>query len=146
MPFETNFGALTANLSTEVTDDNGLVPDKTIIRMKDTWYLHVRWNLSGMLVGMLAGNWHVQAYLESFGPQNEPVIVDDKTVTIASGFSGDPFSLSYDQPYKITNLPLEAGAYRLVTVITSLTPAGTPGPFAGYDEGPMLQFYEAPAP
>lgn len=144
MPIETNFGALTANLSTEVTDPNGLVPEKTIIRRNDTWNLRVRWNLSGMLVGMLAGNWHVKAYLESFGPQAEPVVVDDKTVTIASGFSGDPFSLAYDKTYPINNLPLEAGAYRLVTVITSLTPAGTPGPFAGYDEGPMLQFYDAP--
>lgn len=143
MPFETNFGALTATIGTSISDPNGLIPDATIIRLADSWRLTVDWTLSGLLVGMLAGDWKVQAFLESFGPQSEILVVDE-TISLASGFV-NPFSLVYHLDKDIAaGAVTEAGVYRLVTVITSVTPAGTPGPFAGYDEGPMLQFYAAP--
>jgi hypothetical protein len=43
------------------------------------------------------------------------------------------------------NVPSQPGPYQLVTVLTSLNMLGTPAPFAAYETGPVLQFYQGPS-
>jgi hypothetical protein len=138
--FEVSIGTLHGHLTSVVSDPHGVSPT-TVINLNHDWHLTVDWQLHGPAVPMIAGNWRVQAYLESMGPGPEIPVVSD-TVSIASGGTADPFGLSYHRDYIIgPNTPAEEGVYKLVTVITSESPSGTPGPFAAFEEGPLLQFY-----
>jgi len=141
-PIETNFGPLTATMNCVVTDPAGLTP-QNIIRTSDQWRVNVKWEIDGMLVAMLSGNWRLNLYMESLGPQPEFVLYSTD-IPFASGVVA-PFKLTYDITRNFgPNNPAQEGVYRLVAVLTSVTPIGTPGPFAGYDAGPLLQFYVAP--
>jgi hypothetical protein len=140
---EVNSGTLSGNMTCEVRDVHSPAPTN-IIDLNTGWHLRAVWDLSGPMVPMLAGNWKLTAYLESIGPGPE-IVVLDRLVPIASGRTG-PFQLQYDIDTHISqpNQPTEAGPYKLVVVITSQAPDGTPGAFAAFDEGPILQFYTAP--
>lgn len=144
MPLETDFGPVTGSIQIAVLDPHGITPTP-IIRRGDGWRLHAEWELNGPLVVMLDGEWRFQAYLESFGPQPEIMCVNE-TIDFSEGIDPtDPQKLVYEKDYDIPgNVPAEDGVYRIVGVLTCRTPSDTPGPFAGFDMGPMLQFYEHP--
>jgi hypothetical protein len=125
-----------------LTDPHGRTPD-TIISMTDDWHLKVEWQFHGTMVrgGLVGGKWRVQAFMESIGPGDE-MIVATKEVDIATGGVPDAFGRAYSETFLIgPNIPSSPGPYKLVTVITCVGATGVPGPFAGYDEYPMLQFY-----
>jgi hypothetical protein len=141
---ETNFGPLAGVIDIHVSDPNGIVPEQTVIRMADRWRIDIKWKLQGLLVGMLNGSWRVRVYLESMGGMAEPMILNEP-VPFPTGATPDPFTLQYHLTRDFgPNVPAEEGVYKLVVVITSVTPANTPGPFAGFVDGPLLQFYHAP--
>jgi hypothetical protein len=142
MPFEPRFPDQYSNLfhgdmKTTVTDPHG-IPDSTIISRADDWHLQVDWNVNGALVGAIAGTWHVRCYLESMGPGPE-VLVASADVALNGG---NNYSRTFIIP---VGTPPQAGAYKLVTVITFTNVLGNPGLFAGYDEFGLLQFYDGPA-
>ena len=104
----------------------------------------------GAAAGNVAGNWIVDAYVESIGPGAEKHV----------GQVTDPFGKLYTKhevniPVPASNqpggVPLAPGQattpYKLVITLTAdqaddLTPGqGTRYALAGYMEGPILQFY-----
>ncbi len=101
--------------------------------------------LDGFLASMLAGKWHLVLYMESLGPQPEFVLWQGDFNFSDGLVLGDPFTLQYNPPLPTfgPNVPAQEGVYKLIAVLTCKTPAGTPGPFAGFDEGPLLQFFQA---
>ncbi len=144
-PFEANLGPnpVTGTIKAEVLDPNGVAPIH-IIRMNTAWKLNVEWTLEGSLVGMLAGKWVVTAVVEGMGNIFEGVDATINTIDIATGGVATANGRKYTHTFDIPAPPpqnMEAGVYKLVTVITSLTAAGAPGAFAAFEEGPMLQFY-----
>ena len=140
MPFEVELGAMHGHISTAVLDPAGVNP-RTIIKMTDPWRLRVDWSLHGPLVPMIDGDWRVTAYLESMGPGPE-ITLGTAVIDIGSGGTPDALGLEYQHTFNLApNTPNVAGAYKLVTVITSVSETGLPGPFAAFDEGPILQFY-----
>lgn len=125
------------HIQTQVTDPDG-TPASTIISMTDRWSLTVRWQVHGLFVPSIGGKWRIRAYLESIGPGPElEVARADVAMTGGSDYT-ETFRIG---PY----MPDKPGPYRLVTVITSVNLMDTPAPFAGYDEGPILQFFEGPS-
>lgn len=139
--FEANIGTLHGHINTAVTDPHGVAPTN-VINLQNDWHLSVEWQLHGAAVPMIAGKWRVQAYLELMGPGPDILVVND-VVDIASGGTPDPFGLSYSKVFFIgPNNPPTPGVYKLMTVITSESASGTPGPFAAFEEGPSLQFYQ----
>lgn len=139
MPFEPELPApfssfFSGTINTAVIDTFGN-PASTIISMQDSWTLQVVWNLSGTLVPSIGGKWQVRAYLESLGPGPE-MLIANRTVNMDG-------SLNYAENFVIgPGEPNTAGAYKLVTVLTSTNLLGAPAPFAAYDEGGILQFFE----
>lgn len=122
------------HIQTQVTDPEG-TPASTIISMTDRWSLTVRWQVHGLFVPSIGGKWRIRAYLESIGPGPElEVARADVAMTGGSDYT-ETFRIG---PY----MPDKPGPYRLVTVITSVNLMDTPAPFAGYDEGAILQFFE----
>ncbi|MCI0350155.1 MAG: hypothetical protein L0Z53_12085 [Acidobacteriales bacterium] len=119
-----------------VLDPAGLQPT-TIIRTTDTWHVSISWVIAGIVADALAGAWQVSAFLESMGTGFEGQV----GVTLNINLAVDP-STPRNYNALITVPPgTPAGAYKLVTTVTYLTPANQPGFMAGYEEGPILQFF-----
>lgn len=151
MTVEINPGkAISGTLAVEVIDPHGVVPNN-IIRLSNEWEVKVHWTLQGGGVTMLNGSWVVTLILEGMGNRFEGAIVHDDSIKIGDGTFTPPEKKEYTKTFTFPaggniNTPLgpiqlEKGVYKLVTVLTSKDPAGDPGPFAGFEEGPMLQFY-----
>lgn len=146
MPFEPQFPSqylhlFHGHIQLKVTDPTGQLPS-TIISLQDPWKLEVSWQLHGMLVGNMGGTWHVRAYVESIGPGPEILIAKwDGPITGQNQYN-IPFII---QPAALQPPPpdrIEEGAYKLVVVVTSTNLQGGPSPFAGYEEGPVIQFFK----
>jgi len=126
-------GSITASA---VLDPAGLQPT-TIIRTTDTWHVSISWVIAGIVADALAGTWQVRAFLESMGPGFEGQVGATLNINLAV----DP-STPRNYTALITVPPgTPAGPYKLVTTVTYLTPANQPGFMAGYEEGPILQFF-----
>jgi hypothetical protein len=137
-------GLFHGHMNTVVTTDPHGRQPTTIISMADDWHLVVEWDFHGTMIraGMLGGQWRVQAILESVGPGPELVVVDS-LVDIATGGVATALGRSYSETFFIgPNVPNQAGAYWLSTIITSVGVGGVPGPFAGYFESPTLMFHQ----
>jgi hypothetical protein len=118
-----------------VLDPSGLQPT-TIIRTNDTWHVFISWRIAGIVADALAGTWQVHAFLESMGPGLEAQ-VGSQTINL----NADP-TTPRDYNALLTVPPgTPAGTYKLVVTINYLTPANQPGFMAGYQEGPILQFF-----
>lgn len=138
-------GMITGSLDVSVLDPNGVAP-RNIIRVTDPWQLHVDWHITGEIVGMLAGKWHLTAYLERMGPGSDLTLPTPPPFE-AEITSGTPSGLPldrYDYHHLFSFAPgsVAVGAYKLVVVLTSQTALGAPGPFAAYDQmRSLIQFY-----
>jgi hypothetical protein len=140
MPFEPqnippNFFTGTIN-AFAVLDPSGLEPT-TIIRTTDTWFVSISWRIAGIVADALAGTWQVRAFLESMGAGFEGQVGPVQTINL----NADP-TTPRDYTALLTVPPgTPAGTYTLVVTINYLTPANQPGFMAGYQEGPILQFF-----
>jgi len=104
-----------------------------IIPTTDAWSIKLSWNLSGLFASVLAGDWHVTAYLEALDGGTDPGQVGPSMVvplTIATAYS------------TTINVPpgVRAGVFKLTTAITYKIGA-TPFPMAAFSEGTILQFF-----
>ena len=142
MPFEPSLPGpydvlFHGHMQAQVTDPHG-TPAPTIISLTDDWHLQVSWQVHGAFVASIGGKWQIRAYLESVGPGPE-VLVASRDVAMTG-------ATNYNEIFFIgPNVPTQAGPYQLVTVLTSLNLLGTPAPFAAYEMGPILQFYQGPS-
>jgi hypothetical protein len=133
-------GLYDGTIDCSVTDLEGN-PSSRIISLQDDWRVDVEWTVTGTLVGMMGGKWNLVVFLERMGPG------DDLTVFDLSGATAIPMGglSSFSKQHTVTPgsvTGLTAGAYRIIAVLTSVNVDGTPGGFAGYDQGPILQFFE----
>ena len=141
MPFEPQFPdefshLFHGHIQSQMTDPHG-VPASSIVSLDQDWHLQVNWQVHGALVPAIGGTWHLRAYLESIGPGPE-MQVASVDVPLNGG-------TNYTQTFFIgPGVPGQAGAYKLVTVLTYSDILGNPGLFAGYDETGLIQFYEGP--
>lgn len=149
MPFEPQLPSpyqylFHGHIHTEVKDPHGTEP-QVILSLTDEWMLVVEWQVHGLFVPSIGGKWLVDAYLESIGPADFEDLVVHREVTMTGGTD---YRLEMRIPAR-TPIPggksITPGAYKLVTVITALNLFGRPAPFAGYEEGPILQFFEGPS-
>src|SRR5690242_15875016 len=77
MSFETPFPpAIFAGTITALQHEHGGVAPATIIRTDQSWAVNVNWQTTGIATGMICGEWHLHAYLESIGPGPDLDLVD----------------------------------------------------------------------
>lgn len=114
-------------------------PPSTIIRTDQDWSVHISWQTTGVCTGMITGKWHLHCYLESMGPGPDYDLIDpaDHKIPLTPGPSPIPYKAHFD----VKKGKVAPGLYRLVASLTYVEPTGSPGPMAGFVEGPMLQVY-----
>ena len=139
MAFEPNVAPfITGSIQTIEILDPGLNP-VSIIRRSDSWRIRVRWNTNGLFIPLVnpAATWKISAYLESFGEHKDVDLPTDQET-----FGPPANAHNYDKTLSFAAGLAEAGAYRLVVVLT-LTSGGMHMPIAAFTEGPMLTFFDA---
>lgn len=151
MPFETPFSALPGLFDATITSfqhEIGGAAPSTIIRTDQTWHIHVSWQTTGLVTGMIGGSWHIHAYLESVGPGNDVSVVDpaDHVIPLTPGVSPVNYNVVLDIPANVVGLPPgtgmnDTGLYKLVVALSYIDLSNDPGPMAAFEEGPILHFY-----
>jgi hypothetical protein len=128
-----------SDMTVAVFDPAGVAP-VTIIQRDDPWKIQAKLHMDGGATSYLGGTLKVEAYLESIG----------------GGFEGkvgptEEIALNYSDPQECTveieippavDLGAEAGAYKLMTVMTYVKGSGLPGEIACFAEGPVVQLYD----
>ena len=141
MPFETPLppGNFDVTITNAAVREYGGTNPTTIIRTDQTWDVQIEWQTSGSIATWLAGNWHLQIFMESMGPGDEVVLVDSNEAVIPL-VPESPHLYQYHPDFPAGKVT--AGVYKLVLTITYTDAANNPGGMAGYWEGPIIQFYD----
>jgi hypothetical protein len=116
--------ALAGSFEAEVIDP-GSAP-VTIVRTGDAWRVDLKWQLSGFLVPLLGGTWHVQLEIDPSGTTAEfryPAAPIDKVLTPANG--------QYTESISMKDV-LAPGGYELVASLTYSDATGTAKPMGGF--------------
>ncbi|MGD9696783.1 MAG: hypothetical protein AB7V42_14125 [Thermoleophilia bacterium] len=125
-----------------------------VIRTEDAWSVDCTWYVQGPIADLLQGRWRLQVGLESIGTGPElvtPAVFRDyqATGTLTGAFPNQRMSFSASVDFA-PGTPALGGApdvaFQATAMLTFLTPAGTPGPFAAvYDLG-IIQVFDSPKP
>jgi hypothetical protein len=140
--FEPNVPAiLSGTIDTQVHDTN--LQPLNIVRLSDPWHVHVQWSMTGSIVPLVNGTWHVRVFAEAIGVGASLLAASLDVAVNDEPLSG--LSRSYNRRIVVpANLPgLAEGLYRITTVIT-IDNGGARGMIAAFDEGPILQFFQFP--
>lgn len=119
--------------------DPGQAP-ATIVKTTDAFHVHAVWSIDGPAAGVMGGDWHLSAYLESIGLGFEGQIGATVNVPLA-GTPPVPLPRNYHADINVAAGAVPAGAYKLVTVLL-YTNGGFPNEIAAFSEGPIVQFYD----
>lgn len=151
MPFETPVtipGILTGTIGAVVLAEGvGGATPSTIIKSTTPFTVSVNWAIDGLISPMFAGTWIVRIFAESIGPGPEVALTPPAGIPI--NLAVDPTApRNYSAAQLVPAGTLLPGTYRLVTTVTynllsPPNPPGTPGPMAGFQEGPIIQVYAA---
>lgn len=142
-------GSFTANVV-----DPGSGNPTSVIRTEDAWSVSAEWSLQGPVVAILGGTWRLQVALESIGNQGVEMVSPQTLVNYASGtLTGVApnqtmsFSASVNFP---PGTPSIAGApdvaYHVSALLTYITPANAPGPFAAVVDLGLVQIFDSQLP
>ncbi len=134
--------------------DPGSGAPSNVIRTEDPWRVRAEWYLEGSIVTILNGRWRLQVALESIGNQgtemvSAPVFVNYSSGSLSGTFPNERMSFSASVTFP-PGTPTLGGApdvaYHASAMLTYLTPAGTPGPFAAVVDLGLIQIFDSPKP
>ena len=142
-------GDFTANVL-----DPGSGAPTTVIRTEDAWSVSASWYLEGPVVAILNGSWRLQVALETIGNQGTEMVSPSVFVSYSAGtlsgiYPNERMSFSASVPFPAGTPPLGGApdvAYHASAMLTYLTPAGTPGPFAAVIDLGLIQIFDSPKP
>ena len=132
---------LSGAIDTQVHDTGGAPIN--IVRLSDPWHVHIQWNVTGSIVPLINGTWHIKVYAESMGPGAEMEVGSLDVLVNAEALVG--MTRSYNRLIVVPgNLAgLTDGVYRVTTVLT-IENGGSRGMIAAFDQGPLMQFFQFP--
>ena len=111
-----------------------------IIRTNEAWGVVFKWTTSGPYNHLMAGHWHLDCFLEKWGP-GEAGALPGTTVAFVSA----PHSYSETLTFPAVGNAKE-GSYKISTRLKLHGPLSVPGPVICMAEGPMIDFYIAAFP
>ena len=125
-----------------------------VIRTEDAWSVKADWYLEGPIVAILNGRWRLQVALESIGNQGTEMVAPAVLVPYGAGtptgtYPNQRMSFSASVNFPAGTPPLAGApdvAYHCSAMLTYLTPAGTPGPFAAVIDLGLVQIFDSPKP
>jgi hypothetical protein len=131
---------LTGHIHPTIIHDPQL-PPSNIIKSGVAFSIHIDWGIDGTAVPLMAGDFHVKAFFESYGggpePSFPPVGSVDVPVTSAP-LVGNSRHYTSHIPVPGT---LPVGAYAMVVLITYTGPSGTAGPLAASSDEVLVQIF-----
>lgn len=131
---------LKGDIQAEVYEVGGASP-VSIIRSDQDWGVKVRWQLEGSLLPFICGKWCIHLRLESLGTGRELTLEAPKLIRLDPCGKGD-YYLDFRVKRGIIKPEHCSTPYKPIVTITYYTECYAPGPFAGYVELPILQFYD----
>lgn len=138
MPFEPTVPlTLTGTISPSIVTDPD-APPSTIIKTTDNFTVSVNWNISGTVVSLLGGTFHVRACFDRLGGAPE-VIFGPVDVPVSAG-TGNSLSKNFTANIPVAAGSLAEGAYDMVVLLT-YSNLGVPGNIAGYSDEKVIQIY-----
>jgi hypothetical protein len=132
---------LKGDIQAEVYEVGGASP-VSIIRSDQDWGVKVRWQLEGSLLPFICGKWCIHLRLESLGTGRELTLEAPKLIRLDPCGKGD-YYLDFRVKRGIIKPEHCSTPYKPIVTVTYYTECYAPGPFAGYVELPILQFYDA---
>lgn len=145
---------ITSGDFTAIVRDPGSGTPTAVIRTEDAWSVKADWHLEGPVVAILGGRWRLQVALESIGNQGvemvaPPVFTDYTAGALTGVYPNQRMSFTSSVPFA-AGTPTLGGApdvaYHASALLTYLTPAGTPGPFAAVIDLGLIQIFDSPKP
>ena len=134
--------ALSGQISAEVYEVGGSAPT-TIIKVGQEWGVKINWELTGSLLPFICGTWCVQLFMESIGEGPEFNLPQGTHHEIKfDGCRGGKFEYDFKVAKDLINSAHCQAPYKVVAAVTYKTVCGTPGPMAGFVEGPIVSFYK----
>lgn len=111
-----------------------------VLRTDQDWQLNVHWEVTGVAAPIIHGTWRVEGYMESIGAGGEFELPE---LDVAMG------ALVYNEvllvPAAVVAAQLAPGEpstpFKLTTTLTAVDHAGDVWPMAGFQEGPIIQFF-----
>lgn len=128
----------------------GQLTTTNLIRTTQNWGVNVKWETHGFLSNLVSGKYHIRVLLEKIGvdvPSGDvdlPEIVID-SLTLVPGqteYNAVDQQMSYNWPVKVSAGDVNAGTYKLVTLLQLYNPAGNKLPVAGLCEGKIIDIFE----
>jgi hypothetical protein len=154
--FETSYPGVSGTIDAVAANGLGVLditPSENIIRTDQPWEVALKWDVTGLVVPAMAGDFHVTIYLEALGPgvdQDLPNVPgpDEVVIPFISGtLTGLTRTFNHTIGFTAGTPALPANvrqrAYKLIAAVTYTETDGTPGPMAAFTEGPIVQFYRA---
>lgn len=119
--------------------DAGFQPSN-ILERDEPFNLRVQWRTEGNISALLDGTYTVTVFAEGIGNIFEDTIAGPTDVP-AQGVDPSNYNVTLNVP---ANRIQNDGVYRLAVTITYRNLANVQQKFAGFYDGPMLQFYTVP--
>jgi hypothetical protein len=116
------------------------IPDNptNIIRTNETWGVKFKWTTKGNLNYIICGHWHLNCFLEKWGPGEADELPGGKEPCVQE----NPHTYKHVLTFK----PQPEGNYKISARLKLHGITDIPGPLICMAEGPMLDFYVAKFP
>lgn len=123
-------------------------PPSNIIPSCTDFSVVVKFDITGTVVPLMAGNFKVTVGFESIGPGNEASYSVSVPVTSGPYNAGPPPHRDYavNVPIPNSNKTLDVGTYLVIAYVTYTDVNGNPGPIAGMSDEKFLEIFPKPQP
>lgn len=123
-------GQLAGRIAAKIVDSGGNPPD--IIKAADKWGVEMEWELTGSLVPLIGGTWNLRLNIDQLGGSADFTFPPLKPVDVAVTPGNGNYTATIDVPGNTLTAAPGGSTYQVVASLAYTTPAGTPGPMAGY--------------
>jgi len=142
MSFEPDYPPIIAgDIDTLVTDASGIAPTSII---SGACKVTVRWKMEGVTVPAIdpTSSFNVLLNLERQGPGADQAFGPD-VVGVGSVPLSGPGNMTrqYAHDFNLPDGAVPDGIYRVTALVTHTNSGGTPGPYSGFYENGILQFF-----
>lgn len=111
-----------------------------VLRTDQAWQLVVHWEVIGVARPNIHGTWRVEGYLESIGAGGEFEIPEGNAPMGNATYDVVlPVPPGFVTPQMAPGEP--STPFKLTTTLTAVDHAGHVWPMAGYEDGPVIQFF-----
>jgi len=130
-------GQLAGRIEAKIVDSGGNPPD--VIKAADKWGVEMVWELTGSLVPLIGGTWNLRLSIDQLGGPDDFNFPKLNPIEVAVTPGNGNYATTVDVPGNTLTAAPSGSTYQVVASLTYITPAGTPGPMAGYVNCGLMQ-------